>query len=824
MIGREPMVDRALTGRAFLPAALLTCSALLGALWAGCATTATPNGADETEDASSSGGSEAGGGSTGGSSGTITPGDDGGGGLITGDATVGDGAAITSLAISPANPVLDINALNGAVTGVLLGDAGATSIPFRAMAPGGNVVTAMWSIDRGELGSLNVSTGVFTPSGSYAGVGTVTAIYGNTTATTTVTIRLHMVQNGGAAGLDGGVAEAGAGGYGGVGGEGPGGPVDTATQTRLRGAAPPSSPTEFGLLYPYDKTVWPRGILPPLVQWQTTHSATAAYIHLIQTNFEFEGFYSGKGLLRQPIDPAAWTAALNGNGGDPLSLQVRIADAAGVYEATREGWTIATSPLRGTIYYASYSTTLANPVSGSTSAAAVLAIKAGASNPVLALPGTQNQCTVCHTVSDDGSTLFAPSDNVSQPGADDYSNSASYDLRNNGAVIASYVADLAGSTGTAPDGTSNNRKFLWSGLWKDGTFALQSAGHTQESYSDASRIFRRDNANAAPASGFDGVVQEAVTPAFSRDGTKVAFDYWTGTLAPGGGGGHTLDVMSFACGPVAAPTPGAPSCGSFAFSNLRRLYTNADQVNGYVGWPAWLPDSSGVVFHNTVQTPSNQGDSPLSTWHGAKAQLWFVDVPADPSVAPQPIPLNALNGDGPNGASVLPSPAGGLLHGDDDQMNYEPTVNPIASGGYAWVVFTSRRMYGNVAQGDPYAAADGVTAVPKKLWIAAIDTHPTPGHDPSHPAIYLPGQELLAGNMRGFWVVDPCRADGASCETGDQCCGGYCRPTPSGALACGNIKTGCAQEFEKCTQTSDCCGAGQGFECTNSVCSRPAAK
>ena len=28
-------------------------------------------------------------------------------------------------------------------------------------------------------------------------------------------------------------------------------------------------------------------------------------------------------------------------------------------------------------------------------------------------------------------------------------------------------------------------------------------------------------------------------------------------------------------------------------------------------------------------------------------------------------------------------------------MNYEPTVLPVAVGGYYWVVFTSRRAYGN---------------------------------------------------------------------------------------------------------------------------------
>jgi hypothetical protein len=73
-------------------------------------------------------------------------------------------------------------------------------------------------------------------------------------------------------------------------------------------------------------------------------------------------------------------------------------------------------------------------------------------------------------------------------------------------------------------------------------------------------------------------------------------------------------------------------------------------------------------------------------------------------------------------------------------------------------------------------------------------------------------------------VVDPCRPDGALCETGDECCGGYCRPTPSGPLACGNIKTGCAKEFENCATSRDCCGAAQGYECINAVCSRPTAQ
>jgi hypothetical protein len=111
-------------------------------------------------------------------------------------------------------------------------------------------------------------------------------------------------------------------------------------------------------------------------------------------------------------------------------------------------------------------------------------------------------------------------------------------------------------------------------------------------------------------------------------------------------------------------------------------------------------------------------------------------------------------------------------HADDVNLNYEPTVSPVASGGYAWVVFTSRRMYGSVANIPPFCSDPrGVDLIqnvsPKKLWVAAIDLNPEPGTDPSYPPFYLPAQELLGSNARGHRVLDPCRQDGEGCEPGD---------------------------------------------------------
>ena len=738
-----------------------------------------------------------------------------------------DGSALTgTLTVAPTSPVVSVT----------IDSAGVHTTPLTFTAQnGGATIGAAWSVDRGDLGAIGTATGIFTASGQNAGVGTITANAGGLTGLTSVTVQIHSIENGAPA-EDGGLPEAGLGGNGGVGGAPLGGGVPPGTVGGLQDAGSADAGLAAGTftwLYPYDQTVWPQGLLPPLLQWLTPPTpATAVYIHLTEANFEFEGFYSGANLVNQPIDPTAWAQATNSNGGDPLHVEVTVTDGTNFYGPIAENWFVAPGLLKGVVYYSSYNTQFAQPVYGTT-AAAILSIRLGLTSPELAIPGSETKCLVCHEVSGDGNTLFTSSGQAYP----DYAETDAYDLATgSGTATQTY-------TGDAPDGTINDRKFLWSGVWKDGSFALQSSGLTQESYGDwpcitagcpagtpppdtDSRVFERSDGNAIAAPGFDGQVKQAVTPAFSPDGTKVAFNFLVAQpeedagLAQGNG--HTLDLMDFACGTPqdagSPPNPSAgPGCGSLQFSGLRRLYTNPLTTNGFPAWPAWLPDSSGIVFHNTVLAPT--GTSPISTWDGAEAELWFVNATASPSSpAPQAVALQALNGVAPSGTSYLPTNA---EHPNDAVLNFEPTVSPIPSGGYFWVVFTSRRMYGNVAAGDPYDVGNGTYPVNKKLWVAAIDLHPTPGQDPSHPAFYLPAQELDAPNMRGFWEPAPCASNGASCTTGDECCGGYCQQGPSGSLVCTTTTPTCSGEYDKCTQTSDCCGAAQGYTCINSVCAMP---
>ncbi|HXN34415.1 MAG TPA: hypothetical protein VN894_21280, partial [Polyangiaceae bacterium] len=254
------------------------------------------------------------------------------------------------------------------------------------------------------------------------------------------------------------------------------------------------------------------------------------------------------------------------------------------------------------------------------------------------------------------------------------------------------------------------------------------------------------------------------------------------------------------------------------FSNLRILYT---PPAGMAVWPSFLPTNDGVVFE--LETLSNTRDwgGTRSTCDGAgacssigtQAELWWVDL-----ATKTPARLDNLNGKG-----YLPTLAA-TQHTDDSVLNYELTVNPVPSGGYSWIVFTSRRLYGNVATINPYWSdprSHDITVTPttKKLWVAAVDLNAAPGTDPSHPAFYLPGQELFAGNSRGYWVVDACQPGGSSCQTGDECCGGYCRNV-DGGFACSDQPPACSNEFDKCIQTADCCGAARGTTCIGGRCAQ----
>ena len=274
------------------------------------------------------------------------------------------------------------------------------------------------------------------------------------------------------------------------------------------------------------------------------------------------------------------------------------------------------------------------------------------------------------------------------------------------------------------------------------------------------------NGAKIPNSGIES--KYAMSPVFSHDGTHLAFNdrsaqqqggYWPGVLA----------IMDY-------------NNATQKFSNYQVL--TVPPAGRQYSWPAFTPDNKYVVYQNGV------GED-LATWSGNTGKIFAVNT-----VTKQVTFLGNLNGDGylPQGAR-------------DENKNYEPTIAPIASGGYFWVMFTSRRTYGNKLTGSESET--------KRLWVSAIDINSPAGMDPSHPAFYIAGQELTSGNSRGFWALDPCKQVGDACGTGSECCNqncdqGVCKdPNPNE----------CSQDGNHCDTTADCCDPGA--TCINNICSEP---
>ena len=634
-----------------------------------------------------------------------------------------EGGAQT-LVISPQNKVIDITG-----PGTMVGYTAALST-----APS-KPVPADWTIDVATIGTIDHS-GMFVASGLLGGATHVSAEVGKLTASTVLEVHLHLTDN-------------------------PGN-IDPGTQQKLTTGG--NGDPAFAWLYPYDKTIFPRGLPSPDLQFGGT-APDATYVHVAVGNgsLDYKGFYgpSNPGLLT--FSPQLWkTITESAGASDAVTVEVTKISGGVVAGPISETWHVAQGSLKGTVYYETWNTPMTQ------TGRALMAVKPGSSATPL-FP----DCHGCHSVSADGSTMAGVN------GGNNDSSDA-YDLKNAAAM----------------EHSEQSQNYWFAALYPDGSF-LMSNGAPGASYppnvagnSGVRSAGLFDTKSGAPiaAPGWDGVVNYAIMPSFSPDGKLITFnDYDQGM-------GHTIATM--------------------AFANATKSFTGrtmvANDPNSYLGWPSFTPDDEWVIYE-----AGDRGD--YVTWQGGKGDMMVAHLPSK-TVAP----LDLMNGTA-SGKSYLP-------YGDAEMhVNYEPHLLPVAAGGYYWVVFTSRRYYGNTIT-DP--SQDTIER--KKLWLAPLDIdgseHPSKmAHDISHPAFYLPGQEtLVAGNARGFWALDPCKQNGNTCETGDECCTGFCRQT-NGAdggmiFACVPPGQGCSKLSEKCATTADCCDAAAGAECINGFCTQPAAK
>src|ERR1019366_3663675 len=155
-----------------------------------------------------------------------------------GDSTLFGGDSGQQLVVDPANPTLS-------ATG-----PGSTQ-QFTAHFTGDTTpLTATWTIDVAGIGSID-GNGLFTASGLLGGATSVSARVGTATGSTTLTVVLHINDN-------------------------PGN-VGAGVQGQLNGGG--AADSAFKWLYPYDGTVFPRGLAPPVLQFAGT-APDATLVHI----------------------------------------------------------------------------------------------------------------------------------------------------------------------------------------------------------------------------------------------------------------------------------------------------------------------------------------------------------------------------------------------------------------------------------------------------------------------------------------------------------------------------------------------------------------
>ena len=120
---------------------------------------------------------------------------------------------------------------------------------------------------------------------------------------------------------------------------------------------PGPNPTK--ILYPYDQTVMPRGLVAPLLQFSPGNVPPEdALVSVSSTDFSWDGYIhlqnSGVPQFYMPQD--VWDAALLTTGGQKLTISVTKASMGMAYGPAKTSIIVAPASLKGAVYYMTYQT------------------------------------------------------------------------------------------------------------------------------------------------------------------------------------------------------------------------------------------------------------------------------------------------------------------------------------------------------------------------------------------------------------------------------------------------------------------------------------
>ena len=226
------------------------------------------------------------------------------------------GHTLIGVALSPPNATLDI--INDAVVTQVFtakaqyADGSSESLSNSQLS---------WSSSFPAAGLVD-ATGTLTPTTQVGGPIVVTATYQTAKGSANVAVNLHYTTN---------PANA-----------------SSSVQFALQGATQKDGACTWA--YPYDGTVFPRGLAAPLMMWNGSGASDVYYLHLTSTYFDLKSFVSAPAPSQFAMDATMWTKFVESTSGKSELVMNRW-DGNAATTLADQHWTIAPASMRGTIYY-----------------------------------------------------------------------------------------------------------------------------------------------------------------------------------------------------------------------------------------------------------------------------------------------------------------------------------------------------------------------------------------------------------------------------------------------------------------------------------------